>query len=186
MQPLDLSRIPEVDVWFDSPAIVDPLHAGTLHRDQTRTGQTISFEYTSRWLGLPPSAIFAFDEQLPLFQGRHIATADAADVPPALEDCSPDRWGRLLMDRRETMLATAQSRRPKSLRPWDYLLGVNDQSRMGALRFIDPASARYLDDSEPSPCAALIGTATSASTMHQPRPCSMRPMAATGVTSTLP
>lgn len=143
----DLSTLEAADVWMDAPSICAPLKAGTLHRTVGRIGQTISFEYTAEWLAPESGAHFSLDEQLPSFPGRHTATAGASDVTPAFEDCSPDRWGRLLMERREAIRATAEGRRPRSLRAWDYLLGVNDQSRMGALRFMNPDAARYLDDS---------------------------------------
>lgn len=39
-----------------------------------------------------------------------------------------------------------KGRRARNLRAWDYLIGVNDESRMGALRLMDPDSARYVDD----------------------------------------
>lgn len=50
-------------------------------------------------------------------------------------DSSPDRWGRTLMDRREAILARKEDRKPKKLVEEDYLLGVYDAHRMGALRF---------------------------------------------------
>lgn len=144
---IDLATLHSADVWFDAPSLCPAVKAGILYKAEARTGQTISFEYTPEWLGMTPEVRFALDEQLPAFAGRHTATSGASEVTPAFEDCSPDRWGKLLMDRREAMRATAEGRRPRAMRPWDYLLGVNDQSRMGALRFIDPDSARYLDDS---------------------------------------
>lgn len=50
-------------------------------------------------------------------------------------DSCPDRWGRLLMRRREAELARKEKRKPKKLGERDYLLGVYDKARMGALRF---------------------------------------------------
>ena len=50
-------------------------------------------------------------------------------------DSCPDRWGRLLMKRREAIKARNEKRKPKTLLESDYLLGVCDQTRMGALRF---------------------------------------------------
>ena len=144
---VDLSKLGSVDVWLDAPSICPAVRIGSLHRATTRTGQAISFEYSPEWLEMAPLPGFALDEQLPLYPGRHIAAQGAAEVTPSLEDCSPDRWGRLLMERREAMRAAAEGRRPRALRAWDFLLGVNDQGRMGALRFIDPESTRYLDDS---------------------------------------
>lgn len=50
------------------------------------------------------------------------------------------------MDRREAIEAREAGRKPRNLRAWDYLLGVHDECRMGALRLMDPASSRYVDD----------------------------------------
>ena len=48
-------------------------------------------------------------------------------------DASPDRWGRLLMNKRERLLADKEGRRPSKLHDSDYLLGVYDATRMGGL-----------------------------------------------------
>lgn len=61
-------------------------------------------------------------------------------------DSSPDRWGRKLLDRREAHAARLDHRRPRALREVDYLLGVFDEHRMGALRFW--VDGRFLDDNQ--------------------------------------
>ncbi len=60
----------------------------------------------------------------------------------------PDRFGRKLMNRRETLLAKKENRKPRALTESDYILGVFDDARMGALRFsLDPkASVMSLDN----------------------------------------
>ena len=50
-------------------------------------------------------------------------------------DSAPDSWGRLLMRRREALNARLEKRNEKTLTKTDYLLGVYDETRMGALRF---------------------------------------------------
>lgn len=62
-------------------------------------------------------------------------------------DSAPDRWGRTLMQRREAMLASKEKRPPRALTEWDYLLGVHDHSRLGALRFRADAHSAFLDNS---------------------------------------
>jgi len=52
--------------------------------------------------------------------------------------------GRLLMERREALLARAEKRPPRSLADWDFLLGVHDRCRMGALRFRRDAGSLFL------------------------------------------
>jgi serine/threonine-protein kinase HipA len=63
-------------------------------------------------------------------------------------DSSPDRWGRVLMQRRENLRARREERRPRSLTEWDFLLGVHDETRLGALRFRDPHSGQFIDSDE--------------------------------------
>ncbi len=57
-------------------------------------------------------------------------------------DSSPDRWGQTLMKRREALLAGDQKRAPRTLYARDFLIGVQDFTRQGALRF---RRARYGD-----------------------------------------
>ncbi len=49
------------------------------------------------------------------------------------------------MQRREAMLARQAQRRPRMLTEWDYLLGVQDETRLGALRFRAPGGQFFLD-----------------------------------------
>lgn len=64
-------------------------------------------------------------------------------------DASPDRWGRVLMDRRERFAQTEKAASPRKLNAGDYLLGVYDETRMGAIRFkADPDGAFLSDDKE--------------------------------------
>jgi serine/threonine-protein kinase HipA len=61
-------------------------------------------------------------------------------------DSSPDRWGRVLMRRREALLSRMENRPQKTLLPSDYLLGVYDEHRMGALRFKDSPNGPFIHD----------------------------------------
>lgn len=120
---------------------------GVLSNATSRSGDTLRFEYSQEWLGeSSQTAGFALDHELVLSTGAHYARSGADQLPPAFQDCSPDRWGKRLMDRREAIEAREDNRPVRKLRAWDYLVGVNDTSRMGALRIRDPESGRYLDD----------------------------------------
>lgn len=137
----------ELDVWIDDESLGGCVPAGRLTRSASRTGDAISFEYDDSWLAdAGPVRAFALDPELHLAGGRLYAREGASALTGAFIDCSPDRWGKRLMDRREAIEAREQGRRPRNLRPWDYLIGVNDESRMGALRLVDPESVRYVDD----------------------------------------
>lgn len=120
---------------------------GRLYRDASRRGDILRFEYDLAWL--EHRNAFEIDPSLPLREGPFHA-ADPAQPPSVLQDCSPDRWGRLLMDRREAMDAREQARPRRNLRAWDYLLGVDDGTRMGALRLRDPGTGQCLACAQPS------------------------------------
>ena len=80
-------------------------------------------------------------------------------------DSSPDRWGRLLMTRRERILAEQEGRKPQKLLDSDFLLGVYDETRMGAIRFkLDKDGPFLSDDSEtPTPPWTSLRTLEEAS-----------------------
>lgn len=89
-------------------------------------GTSVSFEYAPEWVRRIGS--FAIDPTLlPLQQGvRHSATLFGA-----MQDCGPDRWGRLLIERAVRKKVLSQ----KPYREIDYILALDDHSRIGALRF---------------------------------------------------
>lgn len=142
---MDSASFDHVEVWLDDPALGGGSRVGSLHRHPSRRGDTIEFQYAQGWLeNQAPIRAFALDHQLRLHPGPQRARSGASDLTAAFNDCSPDRWGRTLMDRREVIAAREEGRRTRTLRPWDYLLGVNDESRMGALRLRVPDGS-YLD-----------------------------------------
>ncbi len=63
---------------------------------------------------------------------------------PALADTAPDRWGRNLLDKAERARALSEGRRARSLEDVDYLLGVSDDTRQGALRFSTDGGKTFL------------------------------------------
>ena len=136
----------EVAVWLDDHSLGEPVRVGQLTRNPSKTGDTVRFDYAPEWLQqVAPYASFALDHELPLAAGALYAHAGADQLSASFQDCSPDRWGKLLMERREAIEAREQQRPLRILRSWDFLLGVNDESRMGALRLRDPASGDYVD-----------------------------------------
>lgn len=120
---------------------------GWLHRDTGRRGELIRFEYDAAWLANPSA--FAIEPLLPLNEGA-FHPGDASQPHGIFQDCSPDRWGKLLMDRREAIEAREQGRARKALRAWDYLVGIDDGTRMGALRLRNPADGTFAATLQPS------------------------------------
>lgn len=110
-----------------------PTLIGYLFVDKIRGKEQVSFEYSSTWLKSSPYN-FVIDPDLSLYSGRQYVPLDKT-LFGLFSDSCPDRWGRLLMKRREAILAKHEKRKPAKLSEIDYLLGVFDDSRMGALRF---------------------------------------------------
>lgn len=111
----------------DTPVLIGYLYVYT-----TKGSEQYSFEYHDDWLQNSEFSLI-LDPELSLYHGRQYPGTNANFG--LFADSSPDRWGRMLMDRRERMQAQQEGRKPKKLYESDYLIGVYDETRMGALRF---------------------------------------------------
>lgn len=101
---------------------------GRLRHIGRRHGRSSVFEYADEWLR--DTGAFAIDpENLPLREGAFYTSSDKSALPGALRDSAPDRWGRQLI--RRAFSKTGKRRTPSES---DYLLGVTDHTRIGALR----------------------------------------------------
>ena len=134
-----------VFVYADLAHLDEPLQMGSLRRQKSRGVDIFSFEYDPAWL--QKAEAISFDPDLALVGGPQYPTPDRQNFGIFL-DSSPDRWGRVLMQRRENIRARREERKPRSLTEWDFLLGVRDETRMGALRFRDPDSGQFIDSDE--------------------------------------
>ena len=121
-----------VEVWVSIGGV--DVRAGTLYPHRRRGGSTesASFTYLDEYLANPRA--YSLEPGLPLEAGAH-QSAIGHPMFGAFGDCAPDRWGRTLVKRREAAEARAEGREPRSLGEVDYLLGVRDDLRQGALRF---------------------------------------------------
>ena len=95
---------------------------GKIYCSQERGTEVYSFEYEPSWL---KSRNIMLDPDLSLYAGRQY-TNDGKGIFGVFADSCPDRWGRLLMKRREELRARKAEERPKRLMESDYLLGVNE------------------------------------------------------------
>jgi serine/threonine-protein kinase HipA len=138
-------RLDTVAVYADLQRFDEPALMGSLRRQTSRTGDTFSFEYEPTWL--QKAEAFTFDPDLALVKGSQYPPSGHANFGIFL-DSSPDRWGRVLMQRRENMRARLDGRKARSLTEWDFLLGVHDETRLGALRFQDSESGRFIDSDD--------------------------------------
>lgn len=128
--------------WID---LGMPTLMGMLHATQIRGKEVFAFEYDDEWL--KSKNILSIDPDLQLFSGQQYL-ADGKTNFGIFLDSSPDRWGRVLMDRREAVMARKEKRKPKTLFETDYLLGVFDDHRMGALRFKENEDGPFLNDNK--------------------------------------
>lgn len=97
-----------------------------------RGAEKILFEYDSAWLQDPDR--FSLEPALALTRGAFAPPAGLATFG-SMGDSAPDTWGRRLMQRAERRSAEREGRAVRTLVESDYLLGVTDETRLGALRF---------------------------------------------------
>ena len=114
-----------IDIGFIGEA---PVKVGYLKHDRGN----VRFNYDDLWLSHPQR--FDIDPDLSLDNSVFHPNATQGNFGVFL-DSSPDRWGQTLMKRREAMEAKDEGRQARTLYAWDYLIGVQDQTRQGALRF---------------------------------------------------
>ncbi len=117
-----------------------PSLLGRLYVETIRGGESYSFEYNEEWLFNP--CAYILDPDLSLFSGRQYPIGKANFG--IFADSSPDRWGRVLMKRKERILAEKEKRKPRTLYDSDFLLGVFDETRMGGLRFALKEGGEFL------------------------------------------
>ena len=125
--------------------IKEPILMGILKAEFSRGKEIFSFSYSDNWLNSDYSQIL--DPELLLFSGTQYPKEDKHNFGVFL-DSSPDRWGRLLMKRREAAMARSAKRPEKTLRESDFLLGVFDGHRMGGIRFKDDPDGSFLNDNK--------------------------------------
>lgn len=118
-----------------------PHRVGRLWARSRRGKESASFEYDAAWLGNPLR--FALEPALTLGTGPH-HTASGRLIFGAIGDSAPDRWGRVLIQRDERRKAREEKRAPRTLLEVDYLLGVGDIARQGALRFAETEGGPFL------------------------------------------
>jgi len=122
--------MPDVEVHIELDRETHRL--GLLRRHTARRLETITFEYDDAWL--TDANRFSIEPALTLTRGIFPAPQNRA-VFGSIGDSAPDTWGRRLMQRAERRQAEREERRPRTLTEADYLLGVSDATRLGALRF---------------------------------------------------
>ena len=128
---------------YDDFSTDQPILMGSLYVNVIKGGETYSFEYDKDWLKKTGLALTLDPEIMP-YSGRQYPTRK--NIFGLFADASPDRWGRVLMNKRERILAEKEGRKPSKLYDSDYLLGVYDETRMGGIRFKANLEGPFLSD----------------------------------------
>lgn len=116
---------------------------GRLYVNEGKGSDNFSFEFDEDWLA-KHKRNYIIDPELQPYSGRQYPINKS--IFGIFADSSPDRWGRVLMQRRERIYADKEGRKPRKLTDGDYLLGVYDETRMGAIRFKEDENGPFLSD----------------------------------------
>lgn len=140
-----MSNKKTIQVFADWEQMPSPIPMGILQIEGVKGREVFSFEYHGEWLRSGHAQ--EIDPDLQLYTGPQYLREGRANFGIFM-DSSPDRWGKMLMARREAMVARREGRPVRKLLESDYLLGVFDGHRMGALRFKLEGNDAFLDDNK--------------------------------------
>lgn len=132
-------------VTLDAPDLGPPRPVGVLTRYPGPRG-AVAFAYARSWLDSADA--FPLEPRLPLVEG--LQYTPGGGLPSILADTAPDLWGKLLLERREAESADREGRKPRSLGGWEFLVGVSDETRMGALRLRRGVDGPFIDEGDPA------------------------------------
>ena len=147
---------------YDDFSMQNPTWMGTLYVNSLKGEESYSFEYDREWLK-KTSLKITLDPELMPYSGRQYPFGKT--IFGLFSDSSPDRWGRVLMNKRERILAGKEGRKPAKLYDSDYLLGVYDETRLGGIRFKTEPNGAFLsaDKKTAAPSWASLRTLEEAS-----------------------
>ena len=132
-------------VYADFDWLDEPMQVGELGYESLRGSDSYSFKYDNDWLRQYGSLFLSAD--INNYPGQQYTQPDR-DIFGCFSDVLPDRWGRLLLNRREQILATEEKRPVRKLSSFDYLMGIDDYSRMGGFRFKEKQDGEYINCEE--------------------------------------
>ena len=132
-------------VFADFDWLKEPRLIGELSYESLRGSDSYGFCYNDEWLK-DYGGLFLSDD-LNNYPGQQYTTP-GKDIFGCFSDALPDRWGRTLINRWEQILAKEENRPMRRLSSFDYLIGIEDFSRMGAFRFKESINGDYINASE--------------------------------------
>ncbi len=133
-----------ITVYADFDFLATPQEIGTLGYEHIRGRDHFVFEYSCEWLKKHGGILLSGD-LLNVSSLQHPRGNDS--VFGFVKDSFPDRWGRLLLDRRERLMAQSEGRPKRMLNNYDYLIGIEDFTRMGGIRYKGEDSDEYISAS---------------------------------------
>lgn len=131
-------------VYADFDWLSAPEPVGEICYEPLRDADSYGFTFADEWLARHGDLFLGDD--LNCFPGMQY-TKPGRDIFGCFSDALPDRWGRTLLNRREQLSAKEDGRAPRRLSSFDYLLGIDDFSRMGGFRFKERKDGDYLNAS---------------------------------------
>lgn len=143
--------VPTACVYIDTDGA--PRLVGRLYVTTHRGRETATFQYDDAWIASTDS--FALEPALMVSRAPQYAGEDRR-MFGALGDSAPDRWGQTLLRRAERREAKAQNRAPRALREVDFLLGVTDSVRQGALRLAITEGGPFVAAERPNGVPPLV------------------------------
>lgn len=123
--------------WLAAPTLV-----GELGYESLRGSDSYAFKFDNDWLRRYGSLFLSAD--INNYPGQQY-TQPGRDIFGCFSDALPDRWGRLLLNRREQILASEERRPIRRLSSFDYLIGIDDFSRMGGFRFKTALEGEFIN-----------------------------------------
>ncbi len=132
-------------VYADFDWLKDVELIGELGYESLRGSDSYCFKYDDEWLKKHGSLFLS--EDLNNYPGQQY-TQPGKDIFGCFSDALPDRWGRTLLNRREQILAEEERRPIRHLSSYDYLIGIDDYSRMGGFRFKEDKEGGFINVSE--------------------------------------
>lgn len=123
--------------WLDTPQLI-----GELSCDSVRGSEIYGFSYNKEWLAKHGEVFIS--EDLQNYPGIQY-NRSGKDIFACFSDALPDRWGRALLNRREQIAAADEKRPVRRLTSFDYLMGIDDASRMGGFRFSETPGGKFIN-----------------------------------------
>lgn len=125
---------------FDWLKSIEPV--GELSYESLRGSDSYSFKFADSWIKRHNA--IPLSDDLNNYPGPQY-TQPGKDIFGCFADALPDRWGRTLLLRREQIMAQEENRPIRPLSSFNFLMGIDDFSRMGGFRFKERPEGEFIN-----------------------------------------